>query len=135
MEENKMKTVVLCFGNEFVEMDKLPIVLYKELKDKIPDVEFILCESLNEILDYSNHERVFILDTVKGIQDVSIIYNIELLKERKIYTPHDFDLSLYLKLINRMKKIKNLRIIGIPVGYDKEKAKEKIKKLLNKLDF
>lgn len=130
-----MKTVILCFGNEFVEMDKLPIVLYRELKDKIPGVEFILCESLNEILDYLNYERVFILDTVKGIKDVSIIYNVECLKERKIYTPHDFDLSLYLKLLNRTKKIKNLKIIGIPVGYDKEKAKGKIKELLNKLNF
>jgi len=62
-----MKTVVLCFGNEFVEMDKLPIILHRELKGKIPNVNFILCDSLNEILDYINYERVFILDTVKGI--------------------------------------------------------------------
>ena len=125
-----MKTIVLCFGNEFVEMDRLPIILYRELRNKIPNVDFVLCESLNEILDYLNYERVFILDTVKGIKDVSIIDDIEILKERKIYTLHDFDLSLYLKLINRIKKIKNLKIIGIPVGYDKGDAKEKIENLL-----
>jgi len=124
-----MKTVVLCFGNEFVEMDKLPIILYRELKGKIPNVNFILCDSLNEILDYVNYERVFILDTVIGIKDVSIIDDLELLKERKIYTLHDFDLSLYLKLVNKIKKIKNLKIIGIPMSYDKEEAKEKIKNL------
>ena len=121
-----MKTIVLCFGNEFVEMDKLPILLYRELKGKIPNVDFILCDSLNEILDYINYERVFILDTVKGIKDVSIIDDLELLKERKIYTLHDFDLSIYLKLVDRIKKLKNLKIIGIPVGYNKEDAKEKI---------
>ena len=125
-----MKTIVLCFGNEFVEMDKLPIILYRELRNKIPNVDLILCESLNEILDYLNYERVFILDTVKGIKDISIIDDLEVLKERKIYTLHDFDLSLYLKLVNKIKKIKNLKIIGIPVGYDKEDAKEKIVNLL-----
>ena len=125
-----MKTIVLCFGNEFIEMDRLPIILYRELRGKIPNVDFVICESLNEILDYLNYERVFILDTVKGIKDISIIDDIEILKERKIYTLHDFDLGLYLKLINRIKKIKNLKIIGIPVGYDKEDAKEKIVNLL-----
>ena len=125
-----MKTVVLCFGNEFVEMDRLPIILYRELRGKIPNVDFVLCDSLNEILDYLDYERVFILDTVKGIKDVSIIDDLELLKERKIYTLHDFDLSLYLKLVDKIKKIKNLKIIGIPVGYDKKEAKQKIKNLL-----
>jgi len=121
-----MKTIVLCFGSEFVEMDKLPIILYRELRERIPSVEFILCDSLNEILDYIDYERVFILDTVKGIKDVSIIDDLDVLKERKIYTLHDFDLSLYLKLVNKIKKIKNLKIIGIPIDYNKEDAKEKI---------
>jgi len=125
-----MKTIVLCFGNEFVEMDRLSIILYRELKGKIPNVNFVLCESLNEILDYLNYESVFILDTVKGIKDVSIINDLKILKERKIYTLHDFDLGLYLKLLNKVKKIKNLRIIGIPTDYDKEEAIEKVKNLL-----
>ena len=125
-----MKTIVLCFGNEFVEIDKLPIILYREFKGKIPNTEFILCDSLNEILDYINYERVFILDTVKGIKDVSVIDDLDILKDRKIYTLHDFDLSLYLKLIDKIKKIKNLKIIGIPIGFNKEEAKEKIENLL-----
>jgi len=32
-------------------------------------------------------------------------------------------------LVNKIKKIKNLKIIGIPMSYDKEEAKEKIKNL------
>lgn len=130
MEETKMKIAVLCFGNEFVEMDRLPIILYKELKNKIPGVEFICCESPNEILDYSGYDRVFILDTVKGIKDVSIIKDFDLLKERKMFTLHDFDLSLFLKLLNKIKEMKNLSIIGIPIGYQKEEAEEKIKRIL-----
>jgi Ni,Fe-hydrogenase maturation factor len=132
MGETQMKTVVLCFGNEFVKMDSLPLKLCKKLKDKIPGVEFVSCESPNEIMDYSDYDDVFILDTVKEIKDVSIIYNIDSLKERKIYTLHDFDLSLFLKLLNNVKEMKNIKIIGIPVNYDESEAEKRIKKLLTK---
>lgn len=133
MEETKMKTVVLCFGNEFVDIDRLPIILYKELKNKIHNVEFVNCETPNEILDYSDYDKIFILDVVKGIKDVSIIEDLDRLKDRKLFTLHDFDLGLFLKILNNVKKIKNLKIIGIPIGYDKDKAKVEIKKILKQI--
>jgi len=125
-----MKVVVLCFGNEFVDIDRLPIILYKELKGKIPNVEFVNCESPNEILDYSDYDKIFILDVVKGIKHVSVIEDFDQLKDRKIFTLHDFDLGLFLKLISKVKKIKNLKIIGIPIDHDKNEAKTKVKKIL-----
>ena len=130
MEETKMKVVVLCFGNEFVDIDRLPIILYKELKGKIPNVEFVNCESPSEILDYSDYDKIFILDVVKGIKHVSVIEDFDQLKDRKIFTLHDFDLGLFLKLISKVKKIKNLKIIGIPIDHDKNEAKTKVKKIL-----
>ncbi len=133
MEENKMKVVVLCFGNEFVDFDKLPLTLCKELKNKIPNVDFVSCESPNEILDYSEYDKIFILDVVKGIKDISIIEDLDKLKERKLFTLHDFDLGLFLKVLDKIGKIKNLKIIGIPIGYDKNKAKRKIKKILTRI--
>jgi len=128
-----MKTVVLCFGNEFVDIDRLPIILYKELENKIPNVDFVNCETPNQILDYSDYDRIFILDVVKGIKDVSIIEDLDRLKDRKLFTLHDFDLGLFLKLVNNVEKIKNLKIIGIPIGYDKDIAKSKIKEILTQI--
>lgn len=128
-----MKTVVLCFGNEFVDFDKLPLTLCEELKNKIPKVDFVSCESPNEILDYSEYDKIFILDVVKEIKDVSIIEDLNMLKERKLFTLHDFDLGLFLKLMDKVEGIKNLKIIGIPIGYDKNKAKMEIKKIISRI--
>jgi len=128
-----MKTAVLCFGNEFVKMDSLPVTLCKKLKNKIPSVEFVNCESPNEIMDYADYDDVFILDTVKGIKDVCIIYDLNLLRNRKIFTLHDFDLGFFLKLLNNVKKMKNIKIIGIPVGYQENEAEKKIEKILRRI--
>jgi len=128
-----MKVVILCFGNEFVDMDKLPLTLCKELKDKIPNIDFVSCESPNEILDYSDYDKIFILDVVKGIKEISIIEDLDMLKDRKLFTLHDFDLGLFLKLMNKVDRIRNLKIIGIPMGYEKNKAKMEIKKLLRRI--
>ena len=130
MEANEMKTVVLCFGNEYFSLDRLPIVLYEELKKEIPKIKFVSCETPNEILDYSNYDRIFILDVVKGIKDVKVIKDFDKIKSRKFFTLHDFDLGIFLKILDNTKKIKNLQIIGIPINYDKDKAKTKIKKIL-----
>jgi Ni,Fe-hydrogenase maturation factor len=128
-----MKTAVLCFGNKFIEMDSLPLILYKKLKNKIPSVEFVHCESPNEIMDYADYDNVFILDTVKGIRDVSIICDLDLLKERKIFTSHDFDLGFFLKVLNSIKKMKNIKIIGIPTSYKEDEAEKKVKKILTSI--
>jgi Ni,Fe-hydrogenase maturation factor len=130
MEEYPMKTVVLCFGNIYSEIDRLPKILYEELKKEITNVKFVNCEIPNEILDYKDYDNIFILDVVKGIKDIEIITDLNKLKERKIFTLHDFDLGFFLKLINSVNKIENLKIIGIPIGYDKDKAKIEIKKFL-----
>ena len=127
-----MKTVVLCFGNEYVDFDKLPLTLSKELKKELPEIEFVNCETPNQILDYPDY-NIFIMDTVKGIKKIQIIEDFDKLKTRKIFTLHDFDLGLFLKLIKGIEKIDNIKVIGIPMNYDKEKAKSEIKKLLNNL--
>jgi Ni,Fe-hydrogenase maturation factor len=132
MEENEMKTVVLCFGNEYVDFDKLPLTLSKELEKEFPKIEFVNCETPNQIMDYVNY-NIIILDIVKGIKKIQIIEDFDKIKTRKIFTLHDFDLGLFLKIIKKVEKIDNIKIIGIPMNYKKEKAKSEIKKLLNNL--
>ncbi len=120
-----MKTI-LCFGNPHVENDSLAILVAKELN--VPGVEFKICENLNELLNYKDDE-ILILDVVDGIKDITVITDIDLLKENKLYSLHDFDLGFFLKLMKEMKKIKKIRVIGIPIDFDLEKTKKNLEKI------
>lgn len=130
-----MKKVVLCFGSEFLKEDRLCFDICDELKDGARGFRFVKCMLPNEILEYLNHDKVIILDVVKGIDDVVVIKDFKMLKERKIATVHDFDLGFFLEVLGRMRDMGNVIIIGVPMGFDKEVAKEKVKGILDKLDL
>jgi hydrogenase maturation protease len=131
-----MKIAVLCFGSEFIEEDKLGFILYDKLKRSEKDfknIDFFKCSKPDEIFDYPNYDKVIILDVVQGLSDITLIQDINILKKRQPFTLHDFDLNFFIQLMKEtgeIKKIKNLEIIGIPIGFDKVKAENKIKNFL-----
>ena len=120
-------TTVLCFGNQFLKEDSLA----KELADeiKIENTTFIKCNSLNEIIECKD-KNLFILDVVENITKVIQIKDLNQLKENKLCTLHDFDLSFFLKLMKTLGEIKNINIIGIPQKGNKEIIKKEIIKIL-----
>tara|TARA_Y100000310_G_scaffold322705_1_gene382050 strand:+ start:1436 stop:1804 length:369 start_codon:yes stop_codon:yes gene_type:complete len=120
-------TTVLCFGNEFIKEDSLA----KELADeiKIKNTTFIKCNSLNEIIECKD-KNLFILDVIENITKVIQIKDINQLKENKLCTLHDFDLSFFLKLMKTLGEIKDINIIGIPQKGNKEDIKKEIIKIL-----
>jgi len=123
-----MKTVVLCFGNEFIKEDSRA----KEIADeiKIKNVEFRKCDSLNDILLYSSHPHLFILDVVRNIQEVTLITDIDTLNTNDMYSLHDFDLGFFLKLMKKLGTLKNITIIGIPQKGDTHTIISRIKKIV-----
>lgn len=120
-----MKTV-LCFGNEYVDSDSLPKQIADELK--IKGVTFLKCNNLNDVLEKTG--EVFILDVAKGIDDIKVFDDLSKINAKNITSLHDFDLGYFLTLMKTIGKIEKIRIIAIPIGYDKEKAKEELKKIL-----
>ena len=121
---------VLCFGNEFLKEDSLA----KELADEITieGVKFIKCNSPDEILD-KDLDKVVILDVVKDLDKVILFDDIDKIKERKLYSMHDFDLGFFLKLMKKTKQITTIKIIGIPQNGEKDSIKKEIIKSLNNL--
>jgi len=71
---------------------------------------------------------------VKGLDEVTILENIDDLQLSHSVTCHDLDLGFYLKLMKETGKIEAVKIIGLPYGeadLEKlEKAVEKIFKII-----
>lgn len=120
-----MKTV-LCFGNEYVKEDSLAKEIADELK--IEGVTFSKCDNLNDVLDQKG--EIFILDVAKGITEIKVFDDIDKINTNSITSLHDFDLGYFLKLMKEIGRIKQIKIIALPIGYDKEKAKDEIRKIL-----
>jgi len=122
-----MKTI-LCFGNPQIEQDNLAIKLAGTLK--IDGFDFKISENPNDILHYDTKD-IIILDVARGIDQVTIIEDIDKLKNHSLFTLHDFDLNYFLKLMKAAGILKKIKIIAIPMDYDEKKAMDEIKSLLN----
>jgi Ni,Fe-hydrogenase maturation factor len=104
-------TKVYCFGNEHIQNDKLA----KEVAGKlnVPGIEFVMCDSVDEIFDAKG--TIYIMDVVKGLKEPTIIKGTDHFKLCPKISCHDFDLSYFLKLLQKMGKINDVVIIGLPM--------------------
>ena len=90
---------LLTFGNPYIKEDNLAVrVADLIIEDKVPGIEVVKCISPDEILSYIGKE-FFILDVVKGAEDVMIIDDMDRLQSGKLVSLHDFDLGFFLKLM------------------------------------
>lgn len=118
-----------CFGNPLVKKDRMPLLLIAELRKTFPEAEFIEARS-NE--DIEGERDVNIIDSVEGIHGVKFV-GIDELRIGKRHSLHDFDLAMSLKLMEKMGRLKGVRIIGIPMGFPRKKALDGTKKLIRKI--
>lgn len=125
-----MKTALLVFGNEYLKEDNLAINISKELE--LPNTDIIRCYSVDDMFKVQGYDKAYILDVVKNIKEVTLITDLDKIKERKIFSMHDFDLGFNLKLLKEVNQVKDIKIIGIPQEGDKENIKEEIKGILEK---
>lgn len=120
-----MKTIYVA-GNPLIEADSLPIEMMRELQREFPDIRFLEFDPTEEFPNQS----MIILDTVIGIDKVKIIEDIDKIVSEKAYSLHDFDLGYNLKLMKKMDKIRDIKIIGVPIGMEKEDALREVSNLL-----
>ena len=109
-----------------IEADSLPIEMMRELQREFPDIRFLEFDPTEEFPNQS----MIILDTVIGIDKVKIIEDIDKIVSEKAYSLHDFDLGYNLKLMKKMDKIRDIKIIGVPIGMEKEDALREVSNLL-----
>jgi Ni,Fe-hydrogenase maturation factor len=119
---------ILVFGNPLVEKDSIPLKLIGKLRKIFPDIEFKEFDP-TENLEKEGKE-LYILDAVEGIEKVTLITDLNLIKTSKIYSMHDFDLSYMLKILQNMGKIKKISIFGIPMKIRQDEALDQLTKLV-----
>ncbi|VVB73365.1 Uncharacterised protein [uncultured archaeon] len=121
------RQTVYCFGNPLLKEDSLPFLLIPQLRKEFPDIEFVEANSPDDI---EERPEIDILDTAKGIKEVSVLTDVDSLCSNRTCSLHDFDLGMTLKLMQKMGKLKKLRVFCIPMSYSKAKAFAELKKLV-----
>ena len=105
---------IYVFGNPLVNKDSLPLKLLPELKKEFPKIEFIVADP-NENFPPNCERDLIILDTVMGIKKPTILDLDDFQKNEKTpVSPHDYDLLFHLLLLKKTKKIREVKIIGLP---------------------
>jgi Ni,Fe-hydrogenase maturation factor len=123
---------VYVFGNEDVPEDKKAIEAALCLEDEIESVSFVFVKP-NEDVPFVDEGRVVILDTVRGIRDVTLIEGKEV--DELVLSPrgsaHDFDLAFQLRYLRKLGRLGKVTIIGVPQEDDVDHSR--IQSILRKL--
>jgi len=121
---------ILVFGNPLVEEDNLILKILPELMEQNPEIKFIHLDPTEDLEKYG--EDIKIIDVVHGIKEPAIITDPEKLKTEKVSSMHDFDLAYNLKLLMQARKIKTIKILGIPWDMKEGKALSYSQSILRK---
>jgi len=124
-----MKQKILLLGNPLLEKDSLPLKILPKLIKQFPNISFQEIDPTEDLTPYieSKDKSLTIIDTVEGIKQPIIITNFDQLQTNKLYSMHDFDLGYNLKLLKKIGKLENIKIIGLPMGIEEEEAIKEIR--------
>ncbi len=102
---------IYVFGNPDVEIDSLPIKLLPKLREQFPEITFIILDP-NE--DWDIDKDMVIIDTVVGIEELTVFDNLSHFISAPRVSCHDFDAYSNLMFMKKLGKIDSTTIIGIP---------------------
>jgi len=109
-----MKTVVV-FGNPDLPMDSLPLRLVPELEKRLTNFKF---RTLDPNEEWDLPKEFFVLDTVQGIEHVTVFQDLKHFASAPRLSMHDFDALTNLLYLQKLGKIKNAVIVGVPPTLD-----------------
>lgn len=106
-----MKFKIYLVGNPLVSADRLPDVLISQLKQAFLGAEI---EEVDPNENFVPEKNSVIIDTVKGIREPTWFTSLQNFTESKKISPHDYDLYFHLRLLEKVNKLPQIRILGIP---------------------
>ena len=130
---------IFVFGNPDLAMDSLPLRLLPLLQKKFPEHTFVSVDP-NEEWDLPPHqnfgsggvsEKLIMIDTVVGIDEVKIFTDLDAFSRTPSVTMHDFDALSNIRYMQKLGKIKEIKIIGIPPTLSEATALETVSSMLS----
>lgn len=121
---------VYVVGNPLIKEDSLPLKLLPKLRKEFPNVVF---EEGDPNENFIPEDGSVIIDTVQGIKDVQWFEDIEDFFRTRSVSSHDYDLGLHLRLLQKLKKVKKIKILGIPQTIKERTVVNRIIYLLREL--
>jgi hypothetical protein len=112
---------IFIFGNPDLEMDSLPIRLIPALKKSFPDIDFVVLDPNEE---WTIPEEMVMIDTVVGIKELTVFDDLKHFTEAPRVSVHDFDAFFNLIYLQKLGKLKKIKIFGLPVGISEANADE-----------
>jgi Ni,Fe-hydrogenase maturation factor len=120
---------VLVFGNPLVSKDSLALKMLPALAKKFPQIEFREFDSAENLEDEGRD--IILLDSAEGVGKVTLLEDLDNLGTGKIYSMHDFDLALTLKILKKMGMIDRVRIIAVPSSLSLSRATDGASRILS----
>lgn len=114
---------IYVVGNPLVIADSIPPTLLPSLRKAFPREHF---EEADPNENFIPEEGSIIIDTIQGIDNVRWFDNLAVFQTTDSVSPHDYDLGFHLLLLFKLKKIRAVRILGVPGGMTKEKALKQV---------
>jgi len=125
------KTTIYYLGNPLVRVDKKPIEAIPRLIKSFSDVLFVHVDP-TENINLQNHILI-VMDTVLGINRVTVFNNLQEFSRSPRYSPHDYDLLTDAVLLQKLGKIKDIIVIGIPAIGNLKEIVDETKLALNNI--
>ena len=119
---NTKKTVYI-FGNPDLAIDSLPVKLIPELQKQNPDFTFILKDP-NEEWDVP--EEMLVIDTAINAKKVTIFKDLKSFMIGPRLSMHDFDALSNLLFLEKIGRLKKIKIIAVPSNIDAQTALREI---------
>jgi len=115
---------IFIFGNPDLEIDSLPIQLLPDLRSKFPEHTFAVLDPNEE---WNVPRDMNIIDTVVGIDTITVFDSLEVFIQAPKMTCHDFDAYTNLLFLKKLGKIDSVRILGIPPQTSKDTVLEAVR--------
>lgn len=112
---------VFVFGNPDLPADSLPLKILPALKTRFPEINF---ETRDPNEEWEVPEELIVIDTVVGIEEVTVFDDLAAFQNAPRVSLHDFDAFANLRYLQKLGKLKKIKIIGFPKTITENEATE-----------